>query len=180
VPACWIRAFALCILYGAFSQVGFGQSPFPSTTPGALPPSPSYPSTPATSGSTAFPATTLPPVTTVPSPYSTPTPYSAPPAYPSPTSTYNPYAPTFQPSTAPASSQAPSPSSFNQVYNSWMDWLNGNSTSASAPSAYGQPNPYGTSTFGVPAYGQPMANPGAPAAPNWTNPYPPNPYAGNP
>ncbi|MFM8186985.1 MAG: hypothetical protein ACKN85_00775, partial [Pirellula sp.] len=209
--AIWSESVAVCAILSALASIALGQTPFPSTTPGTLPPSPSYPSTPATGGSTAFPATTLPPVTSVPSPYSTPAPYTAPPTYanpptyPNPTATYNPYAPTFRPSTAPVSTVTPAPSSFNQVYNSWMEWLTGNPTSGvpsayGQPTYYGQPSPYSTSTFGVPAYGQPMAPataptsyppaysspnpgvlfPGTPPTSYSGNPYAPNPYGSNP
>lgn len=57
--------------------------------------------------------------------------------------------------------------SFNQVYNSWMEWLTGNPTATANP--YGQPS-YGTSTFGVPAGGMPMTTSGAATA------YPPSAY----
>ncbi|MFM7516975.1 MAG: hypothetical protein ACKO3V_08535, partial [Pirellula sp.] len=141
----WRRFTLLAILWPSLWGAGLGQTPFPSTTPGTLPPTASYPSSPATGGTTAFPATTLPPVSTAPPVYSVP-----------PPTTYNPYAPTFRPSTAPTTMAnptmapvgTPAPSSFNQVYNSWMEWLTGN------PTAYGQPT-YGQATYCQPAYGQP-------------------------
>jgi len=161
--------FVFCVtLWTIPGASGLGQTPFPSTTPGTLPPTPSYPSSPATAGTTSFPATTLPPVSTAPPVYSVP-----------PPSTYNPYAPTFRPSTAPAPTSTASPtmapygapanSSFNQVYNSWMEWLTGNPTVTGAPTAYGQPT-YGT-PYGVPAYGQPVGTPATPPG------YPPTTYS---
>lgn len=166
----------LLVILATDLQPAWAQTPFPSTTPGGLPPTPSYPSSPATGGSTAFPATTLPPVTTAPpvypSPYAaSPSPYAAP-----PTSTYNPYAPTFRPSTAPTSMANPTMApvgttanpSFNQVYNSWMEWLTGSPTAT--PNPYGQPA-YGTSTYGVPAGGMPVATSGVPTG------YPPTGFA---
>ncbi|MFZ4081090.1 MAG: hypothetical protein ACOYKN_07670 [Pirellula sp.] len=124
---------------------------------------------------------------------------TAPPTYSAPPTTYNPYA-TTSPTMAPAGAPTgmPPPSSFNQAYNSWMEWLTG---SSATPSTYGQPTygqptygqpTYGTSTFGVPTYGQPMAppvaapppgQPGYPSTystPGYPNPYASNPYAPNP
>jgi hypothetical protein len=101
----------------------------------------------------------------------------------------------------------PTNSSFNQIYNSWMEWLTG--SPAPVPTPYGQPTygqptygqptygqpTYGTSTFGVPAYGQPMTAGASPTGystpaypPAYSNPSPgvlfpgtaPNPYGANP
>ena len=186
----WRRFILFAIVWPSLWGLGLGQTPFPSTTPGTLPPTASYPSTPATGGTTAFPATTLPPVSTAPPVYSVP-----------PPATYNPYAPTFRPSTAPTAMAnptmapvgTPAPSSFNQVYNSWMEWLTGNPTAYGQP-AYVQPT-YGQPAYGQPTYGQPMGvatygQPMAPSAPPaaYSNPTPgvlfpgtsPNPYAANP
>ena len=82
----------------------------------------------------------------------------------------------------------PSASTFNQTYNSWMEWLTGTPAGAAIPTAYGQPTygqptygqpPYGTSTFGVPTYGQPVGAPVSPTGypPTYPQPgYPPTGY----
>ena len=105
-------------------------------------------------------ATTLPPISNAPPTYSVPGTTAAP---------YNPYAPTFRPSTAPASS-----SSFNQIYSSWMDWLTGAPTTTfGAPTGYGAPASYGAPTTysAPPTYAAPPTYGGAPA---------PNPYGNSP
>ncbi|MFM9061500.1 MAG: hypothetical protein ACKOOI_00470, partial [Pirellula sp.] len=42
----WRRFFLLAILWPSLWGAGLGQTPFPSTTPGTLPPTASYPSSP--------------------------------------------------------------------------------------------------------------------------------------
>jgi hypothetical protein len=113
---------------------------FPSTSPTGLPPT--YPSSPANG---------FPPPTT---------------AYP-PTSTYNPYAPTFRPSTAPTGGM-------ESAYNSWVNWLSGNPTAANSFST----PPAMPTGFGQPMPGQPM--PGVPGSAYPSAGYPPTGFSTNP
>ncbi|MFN7628364.1 MAG: hypothetical protein ACK5PZ_16175 [Pirellula sp.] len=131
---------------------------FPSTSPTYSSPTPGYPST-----GTALPSSSVPgsnPWATSPAPTSSSV---LPPAtsYPS-GSTYNPYAPTFRPSTAPSSS--------TNYLNSWINWLSGNpppSTSFGQPPA--MPTGFGQPTGALPAGTIPMGPmpTGAPAYPGY-------------
>jgi hypothetical protein len=73
----------------------------------------------------------------------------------------------------------PTSNSFNQAYNSWMEWLTGNPAVAASPTAYGQA-PYGTSTYGVPTYGQPVGAQSSPTGYPPTYPQPGYPQPGYP